>query len=366
MADWLRGPAHAAVVVLALALASSSILTSIALLAVLPGAQDDNRCLRDAAVNGGWQFCTRSSVSTLNADPSIRMCERMTLAEWNMLSEEEISALQGPVLVENAVIDWPAHSKWRRKDMHGTYGHVKFKLDKEKDVSNHQNRNMTWLSMAEYLDKLASNKSDGLLMFDRSGSMPPEMLADIVRPVHPPQFRDDDVWQHTTLSLGGHRSGVPWHSHPRTWNALLFGEKRWLFFPGTKMLSSEYRAWFIFGKTSASDWQRDHNGIKRMNDAKRKTSYEWVAGRYRDAELRREMVLHGWECVQRPGELVYFGDWLFHMTVNRGEVLSVVSEMCADGQHADARCRPVYRDFQRQRHLARESAVASGVSGPVA
>ena len=68
--------------------------------------------------------------------------------------------------------------------MHGTYGHVKFKLDKEKDVSNHQNRNMTWLSMAEYLDKLASNKSDGLLMFDRSRSMPCEVLADIVRPVH--------------------------------------------------------------------------------------------------------------------------------------------------------------------------------------
>lgn len=157
--------------------------------------------MRDAAVNGGWQFCTRSSVSALNADPSIRMCERMTLAAWNMLSEEEISALQGPVLVENAVIDWPAHSKWRRKDMHGTYGHVKFKLDKEKDVSNHQNRCMTWLSMAEYLDKLASNKSDGLLMFDRSGSMPPEMLADVVRPVHPPQFRDDDVAPGTRCSL---------------------------------------------------------------------------------------------------------------------------------------------------------------------
>ena len=50
------------------------------------------------------------------------------------------------MLVEKAVVDWPAHSKQRRKDTHGTYGHVKFKIDKEKDVSSHQNRNMTWLS----------------------------------------------------------------------------------------------------------------------------------------------------------------------------------------------------------------------------
>ena len=153
-----------------------SIHTSITLFAVSPGVEED-RCVRDEAVNGGWQFCRDSSVSTLNASPSIRMCKRMTLQAWNMLSEEDISTLQGPVLVENAAVHWPAHSKWRRNDMHGTYGHVKFKLDKEKDISNHQHRNMTLMSMAEYLDKLASNKSDGLLMFDRSGSMPPEMVS---------------------------------------------------------------------------------------------------------------------------------------------------------------------------------------------
>ena len=46
-------------------------------------------------------------------------------------------------------------------------------------------------------------------------------------------------WRHLTFSIGGPGSGALWHFHGAAWNAVVFGRKRWFFYPGGEQFAED-------------------------------------------------------------------------------------------------------------------------------
>eukprot|EP00933_Yihiella_yeosuensis_P042127 TRINITY_DN36634_c0_g1_i1.p1 TRINITY_DN36634_c0_g1~~TRINITY_DN36634_c0_g1_i1.p1 ORF type:complete len:287 (-),score=29.73 TRINITY_DN36634_c0_g1_i1:214-1029(-) len=96
------------------------------------------------------------------------------------------------------------------------------------------------------------------------------------------------------LSLGGNRSGIPFHSHGATWLLCLTGHKRW----------------FIVPRGRAS---------KRMRGNQLYSSAEWV----KMVLPNLNASLRPYTFVQKPGDVVFLPDGWAHLTVNLDKVLAV-------------------------------------------
>jgi uncharacterized membrane protein YgcG len=302
----------------------------------------------ESPVNGGWQVCPASGILEMNTSPEVRSCRRLSLTQWNALSSEDILNLQEPVLITDAVSQWPCMQNWKRKVMEEMFGEVSFNISGQIPVRKQRKKGqeVTQVPLKAYLHELRQNASlDVPVIFDRSGSLTPRMLQDLRRPTNPPEMAKKEAWTHMTLSLGSHGSGVTWHMHPRTWNALFFGYKRWFFMSHSVMQDPAFRVKFQ-GTTKAKSTDQ----LLPMP--------KWVKQVYTQNFTHSAMVTHGWDCVQGPGDLMYFQDWLWHGTWNQGEVLSVVSELCGNTDHANqvdqAMCRELLQVMRKTNQQTRE------------
>lgn len=164
----------------------------------------------------------------------------------------------------------------------------------------------------------------------------PDLLQDYRPPLlfnswdNPQERRDHNAWH--MLSLGASRQGLPFHSHGKTWLALMHGKKRWLVYPP--------------GYSAPAELQRQYNPLKSV--------YAWVAetlpllahlpvppiepadaaDETMDKVVRHDEGYQPVQCLQEEGDIVYLPDGWAHMTINVGEAIGIGGQA---GMTTDAR-----------------------------
>jgi len=121
------------------------------------------------------------------------------------------------------------------------------------------------------------------------------------------------------LSLGPSRTGLPLHSHGKTWIALIHGSKRWLAYPP--------------GHNAPPALQQRFNPLKPVH-AWLEEIYPELAGlpvapvdgvssSASAGSGSGPVYTRPVECLQRPGDIVYLPAGWVHMTVNVGEAIGI-------------------------------------------
>ena len=265
----------------------------------------------------GWEVCDNHELETLhNPFPDGDGCNipRYTLQQWRELSEGEVLNLTSPVMVSGITADWPAREHWARDALTRRYGGERVRCVEERlaDVAGapeaklREGDNCTVREYVALMRDPAQRASAGRkYVFDRKPGMAHAMRPDVRMP---PPFSSSREWQHYTFSLGGHATGVNMHNHPEAWNALVFGAKRWLLLPYDALHDWHERKRWIYG-----------DGPKVNVEA-------FFRGRYAEPGVGALLRARGWDCVQRPGEMLWVPRLMLHTPINIGETLSVVSE----------------------------------------
>lgn len=101
---------------------------------------------------------------------------------------------------------------------------------------------------------------------------------------------------YTIFLFGEHNSGVSFHSHSDSWNALFAGTKQWFLYPPNIRPSKEYPIYH-----GQLNWNQEVlNTLENQ-----------------DKPL---------ECIQNAGDVVFIPEMWYHATVNMGETIGVASQ----------------------------------------
>ena len=121
------------------------------------------------------------------------------------------------------------------------------------------------------------------------------------------------------LSLGPSRTGLPFHSHGKTWLALIHGSKRWLAYPPGFNAPPELQQRFNPLKSVGAWLNEIYPSLQGLPYA----PIEPAASGPGSASGAQPAYTRPLECVQRPGDIVYLPEGWVHMTVNVGEAIGI-------------------------------------------
>lgn len=138
-----------------------------------------------------------------------------------------------------------------------------------------------------------------------------------------------------SLSLGGARTGLAFHSHGHTWQAVLSGKKLWMLLPpgnppseiiNRKIYLSSVNTWIdeilsVFEKNQKernendADCKNINNDNNINDDNDKKNVYQQT---YTNTILNTLRV-----CIVKEGELIWIPAGWYHATFNLGETLAI-------------------------------------------
>eukprot|EP01038_Epipyxis_sp_PR26KG_P012367 gene12367-16590_t len=308
------------------------------------------------------------SFQNSNFNHSKGITEILATDHISFVKQDQISFI--PIIFKNYTHQWSAHEKWKKAKLIQLYGTRTISIGSESSIvygggvantpirledviknfsppiiSFHHQLQSKLYNILQSLNLYHSTidynvEVDDSFVFDTTILKSiPELLNDIQIPS---MFRSWDnqhavsskfVWH--LLSLGPSRSGLPFHSHGKTWLAVIHGMKWWLVYPPQfsipQEIQSKYnpmlpmRLWIksIYPLLSKyphlpentyrdlkyykeEKWHNIHknNENKIIND----TSYV----EYRPLEI-----------LQMPGDVLYLPDGWHHMTINIGETIAI-------------------------------------------
>jgi len=206
-----------------------------------------------------------------------------------------------PVVITDVINKWPSASLWNREYLILNYGDVIFKTDQ--GVS---------LKLRDYFQYCGLIKeASPMYLFDNSfGEKIPQMLQDYQIPHyfeedlfnvlgidHRPSFR----W----ILVGPQRSGASFHKDPNAtsaWNALLSGRKKWILYPPDIVPPGVH--------PSPDGWEV----------ATPESVVEWFVDFYDQVQ---KSAVKPFECVTKPGELLFIPSGWWHTALNLEESIAV-------------------------------------------
>lgn len=151
----------------------------------------------------------------------------------------------------------------------------------------------------DYIFDIGDNSLARRLCVDAFGGLDrmPEILA------------ADDLTQ-LTFGMGPAEDGVMFHSHTAAWNALMFGEKEWFFYPPDGFVGEPYERYGMLGATALPE----ATGLRGGGDG---------------ANPKPMRVL------QRPGEVIFVPDGWWHATFSHTDTACLGGQRHKDRLPAD-------------------------------
>jgi len=200
--------------------------------------------------------------------------------------------------------------KWARKEFIRRYGNLPVALGTLHSLTVYGAGKID-IPLEEYLKQLRNETSiikDKYYLFDRSSffQTAADMLTEYKK--HPIfDLNNNPAYETaTTLALGPTKSGINFHFHKDGWNEVLFGRKRWFFYPPSITPPNGYNS---------------HEPVYKWYDE----NYATLVANKSDAHR------HPIECFQYPGEIMYVPEGWFHSTINIGETIAVAGQSALPG-----------------------------------
>ena len=121
-----------------------------------------------------------------------------------------------------------------------------------------------------------------------------------------------ELWRdHLAISIGADLQGLTLHHHREAWNVVIFGAKRWILWDNARWKDNS---------TRQAAFARDPDGHQFRG-------HEWIRELLPDEMRQYEIINHGYDCIQRAGEMMFVPERWMHMVVNIGDTVSVISEI---------------------------------------
>ncbi|WIA16759.1 hypothetical protein OEZ85_013410 [Tetradesmus obliquus] len=257
---------------------------------------------RPLAVQGFYSDFLHQPWFCANVEIQLRWLEVDNIERRAGLTPEQFraqyEAANRPVVLTDAMDDWPALTKWSRQYLTAALAGRPVIVG-----------NMPWRFSAymAYCDSGAAQDEMPLYLFDKAfAAASPQLAGDYRVPavfsedlfeVLGEEGRPDYRW----LIVGPARSGSSFHVDPNAtcaWNACVSGRKKWIMFPpGTPPPG-------VYPSPDGADV------------AAPISLFEWLLNFYEEA---RESKHHPLETISGPGELLYVPRGWWHMVLNLDE-----------------------------------------------
>ena len=276
-------------------------------------------------------------------DPSVCKMRTMTAGEWEAGRHWRNNV---PVMVTNVTDSWAANFHWRLDEMLKRYPDAEATMGDGRRVGeigpDAAGRLLSPTTVREFITEHMYDPFK--YFFDRKIAIPKGMLEDC-RPFPLPtrKFLDDPLtgtmyapskkervhpfggegerWlDHLAIAIGADLRGLTFHHHGAAWNAVIFGKKRWILYDPRRWRDNE----------EEPDLQR--RMALATNDSWQTIlpSHEWIRQLLPDPWRVEELRLHGMDCIQHAGTMMFVPRGWMHMVVNIGDTVSVISEVGLD------------------------------------
>lgn len=192
-----------------------------------------NGPMTNSKSGSGWQLDREFELQSGNVTCDLHVFE----------SVEELVNQQGlldshkgkPFIVRGLVSQWPAKRKWKFDNFTSIYGNKLVKTGSESSIVFGGGDAVLVKTVNQMLqDMRTTNKSD-FFTFDVSILKSiPALRHDYTIPrlfAWDTAANEEQSLSWHMLSLGGSRTGLPFHVHGATWLGLVYGQKRWFLYP---------------------------------------------------------------------------------------------------------------------------------------
>lgn len=190
---------------------------------------------------------------------------------------------------------------WTKQRIIQQYGNNSITLGTVSSLTHTGQGKLYSYILSEYLYELDNNNStirNKYYLFDRSSFF--QSSYDMLSQHHKHDIFNQDTNplydSVTTLAIGGTGSGINYHFHKDGWNEVIFGRKRWFFYP--------YNISIPYGYNSAQ------------------TVSKWYKQNYHRIEQHEKPF----ECTQYPGEIMYVPEGWYHATINIGQTIAIAGK----------------------------------------
>lgn len=222
---------------------------------------------------------------------------------------ENAAKLKQPMIIEDALSDWPAMKRWTFEALEERFRHIAFKVGSDKKG---RKLRLKYKYFKDYMDKQQDDSP--LYLFETSMDSITEMST----------LKEDysvpDVFPHDWLNLmnaesrppyrwwciGPRRSGTGVHTDPlgtAAWNAVTTGTKRWV----------------LFEPEVSKRLAKGKDYIKKGEDDEPTNYFDFILPRIK--ENHPEVKVY--EGLQRAGDVIFVpGDW-WHGVLNTEDCVAV-------------------------------------------
>ena len=236
--------------------------------------------------------------------------------------------LLAPAILKGFMNAWPAmnNGSWSRSRLINKYGKKVVVLDSSTVLAySDRKAELKFYSLQKSLAELRKPESEDMVIYD-TGIL--HSVSELRRDYDVPRVFQD--WeQHSgnkesgelehswhVLNIGASRSGLPFHSHGRSYSALVHGLKRWFAYPP--------------GYGPPYEVEERSNPLLNTFDWLTKVYplFDELGAKYppQRPDYDANMLNTGYrplECVQRPGDILYLPAGWLHQTLNIGETIGI-------------------------------------------
>ncbi|XP_076468981.1 uncharacterized protein LOC143299581 [Babylonia areolata] len=248
--------------------------------------------------NGGWR---RADEETLRAlDSGTCTIDRVPARDMDHERFERDFRYKRPVILTfpDGARDWTDPQLWTLESLKRSYGEWKISSgDSLEIVRRGGNGDMT-SSFDDFVGHLmgerkATDEQPAYYMFDRAFYKDTELPKTLKLP---PYLSNDESLNDSIFFLGTSGTGVVFHKHADTWNAVVYGKKRW----------------FLYPITNTPPGGVYHGFHMRY----------WYERVYPNLTASQRPL----ECVQQGGEILYLPEGFYHATLNIGDTVAVAMQ----------------------------------------
>lgn len=316
-------------------------------------------------VTGGWKVDRNREKYE-----DIHECELLRLdAASDLAIARRLIATHTPFILVNLTNNWPAYNKWTKEHLLKAYGNRMVRLESESSIvmgggsvssstaipfskilalfdqcmrktEGPSDPDTTNNSSASDTDRDTDDSISSLYCSDNfvfdTGILKsiPELSKDIHVPSlfsnwdNPRNEQSGVIWH--MMSIGPSNTGLPFHSHGKTWLTLIFGIKKWLLYPPGYGLPMSYSKSYS-PLHSVQHWMETHYENMLAVENRLVPPVVFTSDRkmkYNDhspANMFRPL-----KCTQKRGELLYLPDSWLHLTLNVGETIGKATFLSAN------------------------------------
>ncbi|XP_055882037.1 uncharacterized protein LOC106054114 isoform X2 [Biomphalaria glabrata] len=247
------------------------------------------------SLNGGWRPASQEILEKYDTD--ICNIQRLSVSSLSPANFEKEFRFKKPVLVTfpNGLKDWTDPDLWSRQGLLKAYSNWTLHSGQSLEIVRAGGNAKHRTSFSEFVDSLLAetNKTTNEPLhygFDRRFYYDTDLPKSLRLPRY---FQSNYLEDDSIFFLGSSLTGVVFHKHSDTWNAVAYGKKRWFLYPPSRTPPGGV-----------------YHGF---------TLLDWFHHVYPELTEEEKPI----ECVQQGGEILYLPEGMYHATLNLGDTIAL-------------------------------------------